>query len=122
MEMPLFWENTPGAQNKGGEKGETITCAANHKARSWGWVYAKSGWATKTNDGAIVKQMPSLGEFSGYSERGEESGRWTWTLCNRPVSSAVDYFIANLRASSEIIDNDSSGHMEHKLKNKCSGK
>ena len=49
---------------------------------------------------------------------GEEAERWAKTLYNRPVSSVIDYFIINLRDSSEVNDKESSGHLKHKLKMK----
>ena len=39
-------------------------------------------------------------------------------LYNRPVSSAVDGFIVNLKDSSDTIDKAASGHLKHKLKTK----
>ena len=51
----------------------------------------------------------------------EYAERWTRTLYNRPVISAIDYFIANLVESSDIIDRESSGHTKHKLKIKVGG-
>ena len=49
---------------------------------------------------------------------GGEAKRWANTLYNRPVSSAIDYFIVNLRDSSDVNDKEPSGHLEHKLKMK----
>ena len=46
---------------------------------------------------------------------GKEAERWEKTLRNHPVSSAIDYFIINLRGSSEVNGKESSGHSEHKL-------
>lgn len=52
---------------------------------------------------------------------GKEAGRREKTFHNHPVSSAIDYFIVNLRDSSEVNDKESSGHLEHKLKIKVGG-
>ena len=49
---------------------------------------------------------------------GEEAERWAKTLYNRPVSSAIGYFIVNLRDSSEVNDKESSGNLKHTLKMK----
>ena len=43
-----------------------------------GEVSAKSEWALKTNERSIVKKMPLLSEFPGYSEwggRGRKMGK-----------------------------------------------
>ena len=89
---------------------------ANQRQGPDGEVYARSDCALKTNARSAAKQMPLSGEFSGYSEWWGEAKRRAKTLYNRPVSSVVDYFIINLRASSEITDKESSGHLGRKLK------
>ena len=81
-----------------------------------GDVYAKIDWASKTNARSIVKPMPLLSEFSGYSEWGQEARRRTRKLYNRPVSSAIDYFVINLIDRSDAIDRGPSGNLRHKLK------
>ena len=59
--------------------------------------------------------MPSLSEFSGHSAWGNEAGRWVRTSYNHPVSAAIDYFIVNLKKSSDITDRESIGHLGRKL-------
>ena len=69
-------ENMPVARTKGSYKGwkspgawpNLIVCPG-------GKAYAKSDWATKTNERSIAKQMPSSGEFSRYSVWAEEAKR-----------------------------------------------
>ena len=62
-----------------------------------GEAYSASNWAIKTNERSVAKQMPLLSEFSSYIEwGGEEERRWARTLYNHPISSAIDYFVANL--------------------------
>ena len=60
--------------------------------------------------------MPLISEFSGYSGRVEGAARWTKTLYNHPVSSAIDYFIVNLKESADVMDKESGGHLKHKLR------
>ena len=91
---------------------------AKPKGRSWREAYAKSDWATKTNERSVAKQMPLLSEFAGYSAWGDGAKIWTMMLYNRPVSSAIDCFIINLKDSSDTIDKEASGHLDHKLKTK----
>ena len=59
-----------------------------------------------------------MGEFSSYSEWGEEAKRRAETIYNRPVSLVIDYFVVNLGASSDRIDTESGGRLKHKLKAK----
>ena len=66
------------------------------KADPAGGPYARSDWSLKTNGRSAVKQMPLLGEFPSYSEWGKDAIRWTRTLYNHPISSAIDYFSVNL--------------------------
>ena len=84
-----------------------------------GKAYAKSDWATKTNEMSVAKQMPLLSEFSGYSEWENEAKRWTRALYNRPMSLAIDCFIINLRDSGDLTDKGAIGHLKHKLKSKA---
>ena len=117
MTMPMCWGNMPGRKTGVVKKGGKASPAWPNIRRDPGWdVYVKSDWATKTNERSIAKRMPWLSEFPGYSERGKEAKRWTRTLYNHPVSSAIDYFVINLMGSSDIIDRESSGHVQHKLK------
>ena len=83
-----------------------------------GVVYVKSDGALKTNERSTAKRIPLLSELPCYSERGEEARRRAKTLHNHPVSSSIDYFIINLRDSSDVNDKESSGHLEHKLRMK----
>ena len=53
--------------------------------------------------------MPLLRVFPGYSEWGKDAERWTKTQYNRPVSSAIDYFMVNLGASLNQVDSESGG-------------
>ena len=52
---------------------------------------------------------------------GKEAKRWKRALYNHHVSSVVDYFVINLKGSSDIIDNAPSGHLERKLEIKANG-
>ena len=52
---------------------------------------------------------------------GKDAKRWKRALYNHPVSSVVDYFVINLKGSSDIIDNAPSGHLERKLEIKANG-
>ena len=74
--MPIYWENAPGAQNKGDRKGKTLTWMGKPKTRPGGGVHARSDWSLKTNERSAAKQMPLLGEFSRYSEWGKEAKMW----------------------------------------------
>ena len=42
-------------------------------------------------------------------------------MYNRPVSSAIDYFVINLKDIPDAIDRESSGHLGHNLKIKFGG-
>ena len=42
-------------------------------------------------------------------------------LYNRAVSSAIDCFIINLKESTDTMDKEASGHLEHKLRSKVKG-
>ena len=117
MTMPMYWGNIPETQNKGNQKrGKQLPVWANQKQDPARDVNARIDWALKTNERPLAKKMPLLGEFSGYSGWGKEAKMWEKTLYNHPVSSVIDYFILNLRESSDIMDRKSSGHLERKLK------
>ena len=65
--------------------------------------------------------MPLFGEFPGYSEWGKGAKRWTRALYNHPIRSVIDYYIINLKESSDVMDKESSGHVKHKLRIKVGG-
>ena len=46
---------------------------------------------------------------------GNEAKIWVRKLYNCPVRSVIDYFILNLKGSSDIVDKESSVHLKHKL-------
>ena len=48
--------------------------------------------------------MPLLSEFISYQSWENAAKRWKNPLYNRPVSSAVEYFINNLKNSEKILD------------------
>ena len=48
--------------------------------------------------------MPLLSEFTSYRNWGTAAKRWKNLLYNHPVSSAVEYFINNLKNSGSILD------------------
>ena len=50
--------------------------------------------------------MPLLGEFASYRECGKEAKRWAKTLYNRPVSSAIDYFVVSLGGGLNRVDSE----------------
>ena len=102
----------PGAQTKGSYKGgKSPEACPNLRVGPGGKAYAKSDWATKTNERSIAKQMPLLSEFSGYSVWGEDAERWTRTLYNRHVSSAMDCFIVNSKESTDTMDKEAIGRL-----------
>ena len=49
---------------------------------------------------------------------GEELKRWAKTLYNHPISSVIDYFVVNLKASADRVDNESGGRLHYKLRDK----
>ena len=72
----MYWENNPGAQDKGKQKGgkHLSGWTSQHAPRQdpAGDAYARSDLALKTNERSVVKQIPLLGEFSSYSEWGKQ--------------------------------------------------
>ena len=117
--MPMSYrENNPLAQDKGKQKGaEPLSGWTSQNTPDkirWGGAYSRGDWALKTNERSSVKQIPSLGGFSSYIERGEEAKRWARTLYNHPINSVVDYFIVNICATSDRIDIESGGRLKYK--------
>ena len=70
----MFWGNLPETQEKGKQKGGNIQSDGQvhtpPRPDPVGEACARIEWALNTNEMSVVKQMPLLGEFSGYSEWG----------------------------------------------------
>ena len=60
---------------------------------------------------SIAEQMPFLSEAPGYSGRGKAEG-WTRELYSRPIISAIDISIVNLKEVPYVIDKESIGHVK----------
>ena len=62
---------------QGQEKwGKHLPARQNRRQYPAGEVYARSDYALRTNARSIAKEMPSLGEFSGYIDWEVGRGRW----------------------------------------------
>ena len=110
--MTGYGENIALMQGKGRGKGgksfggwSMAENSPNLRMDPVGEAYGASNWALKTNERSMVKQMPLLGEFSSYSEWGEEARRWSKSLYNHPISSVIGYFVVNFKASPSRIGN-----------------
>ena len=104
---------TKGSYAKGGKSPQAWS---NLMDDHGGKAYAKSEWATKTNERSISKQMPLLSEFPGYSEWGNEAKRWTRMLHNRPISLSKDCFIINLNDVGALTGKEACGVAKRKLR------
>ena len=90
----------PNEKGKGqGSKGEPYP-----KTDPGGLIFEPSDWALKTTERAPVGNMHLMSEFASYKGWGAAARRWKNLLYNHPVSSAIEYFINNLKSSGEILD------------------
>ena len=83
-----------------------------------GLIYEPSAWALKTSERSSVGNMPLLFEFTSYSNWEPAARRWNNLLYNRPVSRVIEYYINNLKESSNILDRGAGDFLKSQFRKK----
>ena len=93
----------PGDGRMKKEKGKEQRGGHIQKPTHGGLIFEPSAWAQKINERAPVGNMPLMSEFASCKGWETAAKRWKNLLYNRPVSSAIEYFINNLKNSERSI-------------------
>ena len=62
--------------------------------------------------------MPLLSEFASYPSWGAAAKRWNNLMYNHPVSSVIEYYINNLKNSTNILDKGTGGFLKSQFRKK----
>ena len=110
------WNELP--RNNWSGKGQGSKGEPQPKTDPGGLIYEPSTWALKASERSPVGHMPLLFEFTSYSTWEPAARRWNNLLYNHPVSSVIEYYINNLKESTNVLDKGAGGFLKSQFRKK----